>query len=161
MRRMTVIGGMLLAMISACTATPEHGNANFQFHPPLVYPSWKSYHAVTDDGRDVCIITTGHNGLKVTLGQQETGVSHTRRYSSGMRTRLRVNSHVYETPEAGFYTSQTNAIIHDLSVADKAYLEWSEVYIHGPTRTRTSTTIPLAAFKPMLGACRRSFSSSR
>ena len=151
--------------LSACTyeAGQNLANNNGEFSPPMVYPEWETQQMTSASGKRACAITSGTKGLQVLVESPEAGgglqVSHTRRYSTGMLTTLSVNGHVYRTPNARFHDKDAGRIVHDLTVADKAYLEWSEIYLTvGANRIRTSTIIPLGEFKAGLAACERSLS---
>lgn len=153
------------ASLTACTfdAGQNLSSNNGEFSPPLMYPDWDTQQMTSASGKRACAITSGTKGLQVLVESPESGgglqVSHQRRYSTGMLTTLSVNGHVYRTSTARFHDKDAGRIVHDLTVADKAYLEWNEIYLSvGSKRLRTSTIIPLDDFKAHLAACERSLS---
>jgi hypothetical protein len=155
---MTALCFTCMLAVSACSFEKQDGQMKAKFHPPFVYPEWKTHHSRTEDGHKVCVVTNGHNGLMTSLyyandGTPVMNVEHTRRLSAGVETTLRVNGNVYRTRSSAFYPSQASAIITDLSAGDKAYLEWSEIYVGMGGRMRSTTIIPLDNFKAMFDQC--------
>lgn len=120
--------------LSACSfpATPE-AQRDIEFSPPLVEKEWatQTYFDPSSSQR-FCVVTSGRNGLKVILRQDNPqapvihSIKSTRSMRPGLVFTVRVNDHVYRNREEFFPQDMAENILEDIKAAPKTYLEWRE-----------------------------------
>jgi hypothetical protein len=154
---------LLLIMVSACTIEPQGSKQNIEFHPPLVYSNWKTQNFIDSDGQPSCTISSGYNGIAVTMHRTQNNninvaVKSEQKLTPGVFLTVNVGGHTYRT--YGIFTgSLAEQLVDDLYKSDKAYLERSELTTMSRRRRSWTNIVKLKEFKPQLDTCRQSILS--
>ncbi len=152
---------VLALLVSACTFTPQDGGVNAGFHPPLVSKHWDVKNYALQNGTPVCAISSGYNGITLTLshsrGDEEVVVQSTRMMNPGATLTVNVGGERFEAYDTFFPAKVGPQLLQSLLKGDKAYLEWSE--FSGPSgreRTHVQNIVQLDDFAGHVKECRDS-----
>lgn len=156
MKRLLILAAA--ATLGACTIEQENGELRQEFNPPLTYAAWKTENYKTQSGKPVCVVTSGHSGLSILQirdGKQiDLSARGERKLSPGVEFSVNVNGNHYRTSQEYFLDSEAARLANDLSMGDKAYLEWSEPHPDNHGRLRSSNIVKLDDFKARFEECR-------
>lgn len=143
---------------SACTFSPQQDSLNGQFNPPLFYEKWNSNHYTTRNGMEVCAVSSGYNGITVTLGKAQGGVdvvvASDRQMKPGTEFTVTADGRSFVAYDTYFSPDQGRILVEYLSKGEKAYLDWSES--NGPTggqRVHVQNVLKLEDFRAKLKQC--------
>lgn len=151
----------IIAFLAAgCTVQPLDNGLGGQFDPPLFYKDWHSNPYMAKNGMKVCAVSSGYNGLTVTLGPGQDGmdvvVASNRRMKPGTTLTVDAGGRRFEAYDTYFLPEQGRMLVDHLSKGDKAYLEWSES--QGPVggqRVRVQNILRLDGFRTKMQECRK------
>jgi len=151
----------LALLTSACTLTAQDKGVNAEFHPPFVSQSWHVEHYRSQNGAKACAISSGYNGLTVTLshprGGEAVSVQSNRRMEPGATLTVNVDAGRFETGDAFFSPKSAQALVEDFAAGGQAYLEWSEFSgFPGRERAHVQNIVKLDDFGAQLQECRDS-----
>lgn len=154
---------VLVMMLAACTLEQKNGRTQAEFHPPLVYPEWNIQRYADEKGTPVCSVNSGPRGVSVFVrarleGSAGVAVKSNRELRPGSYFSINVNGHHYETAEPFFDAREAERIAEDFLVAEKAWLEWSEMRASDRSPLRTGNILLLDEFRGPFAECRRSVS---
>lgn len=156
-----ITGVAALLAVSACTVAPQQNSLDTHVHLPLTYEQWHTNHYTTRDGLNVCSISSGYNGLIVTVGKMPGGldvlIESNRTMHPGSSLTVSVGGTNFETYDSFFHAKESRTLVDAMAQGDKAYLEWSE--INGPVggqRSHVQNIIRLDDFKKGYKECRDS-----
>jgi len=154
---------LLLALLSTgCTATLGGDGMDPQFHMPVTYHDWQVRQYKTPQGMDVCGITSGYNGITITLGQSASNpdvvVASARMMQPGATLTVTIGGRNFESYDTYFAPQVGRELVKAMTQSDqdKAYLEWSE--FSGPSgreRVQVQNIVTLGGFKARLAECRK------
>lgn len=157
--------GALCLLLGACTIEDRGGGLEADFHPPLVYAQWETESYTDEQGRPVCAVTSGYQGLTVLLRRKGEGASvsvkGTRRMMPGTDFSVSVNGRHYRTSDPFFHADDAARMAEDLAAGGKAYLEWSEPRGDDASRVRYTNILLPEGFRPRYEQCLRSVAPSR
>jgi len=148
---------LLLALLGAgCTTTLGSNGADSQFHMPLSYHGWETRQYKTPQGMNVCGISSGYNGITVTVGQGgDVVVASARMMQPGATLTVSVGSQNFESYDTYFRPEVGRQLVQAMEQGDKAYLEWSEFTGGiGRERTQVQNIVRLDDFRAKLHECR-------
>ena len=148
-------------LATGCTVSAPQDTLKSDVHLPLTYEKWSSKSYTTGTGKNVCSISSGYNGLTVTMGNNRAGkteyvVSSNRRMQPSSSLRVNANGKFFETYETFFPPKIGTELVEALAHSDKAYLTWSEV--SGPVsrpRRNVPSILDLGNFSAKLKNCQQ------
>lgn len=144
-----------------CTVSAPDNAAQGNLHLPLTYENWTAKRYTTSDGLNVCAVSSGYNGLIVTVGQMKNGqdavVASNRMMRPGAVLTVMIGGKRFEAYDT-YFTPQIGRVLVETmrSGSGKAYLEWSEN--SGPAsreRIHVQNIIKLDEFGAKLKECER------
>lgn len=151
---------LLIILMTGCSIAPEGSNVDTQFHMPLTYQNWRTNHYTTTTGIHACSISSGYNGIIVTVGKLQNGldvvVASNRLMQPGATLTMNVGGKSFEAYDTYFPPETGRLLVEYMKKNDKAYLEWSE--FSGPSgreRVHVQNTIQLNDFAVQLKECQK------
>jgi hypothetical protein len=152
---------VLALLASACTVTPQNGGVDTAFNPPLVSRQWRTENYTLPNGIGVCAISSGYNGLTVSISHPPAGedvaIQSNRLMQPGATLTVNAGGGSFEAYDSFFKPQAARALLENLARGGKAYLEWSE--FSGPSgreRVHVQNVVQLDNFVADLKACRNS-----
>jgi hypothetical protein len=157
MKYIPILASLLLA--SACTVQPQGTQQHVEFHPPLVYSDWGIQYFTDHDGKESCTISSGYNGLEITLHQNQANeltiaARSTHKLVPGAVASVNVGAHHYQISDV-LRGNAAMRLADDLASNYRAYIEWSEQDVPSHSRKRWSNILKLDGFKSQFDACAR------
>jgi hypothetical protein len=150
---------VLLLLTSACSVSSGQNGLDTQFRPPIVYQQWSTKNYALKDGRQVCALSSGYNGIIISLGaaQDDVVVASTRLMQPGAILSVNANGQHFEASDTYFPRNTGPAMVAAFAQGGKAYLEWSEFSgSSARERSRVQNIIKLDDFPARLQECRKS-----
>lgn len=134
---------------------------NAEFNPPIVAKYWEVGHYKMQNGRKVCSVSSGYNGIAVLIALTQEGediaVKSNRRMEPGATLTVNGDGYTYETYDSYFRPADARALVEKFVKGGKAYVEWSEFSgSSSRERVHVQNIVQLDNFSGQLKECRDS-----